>query len=426
MGATIFISFFALVVIGLPIAIALGLSSMISLVLHSHVPVMVLVQKAFSGLDTFTLMAIPFFILAGNMMSLGGVSQRLVNLAGIFFGRYTGGLAHVSTAACTFFGAISGSAPATTAAIGSVMVGPMKAKGYSTEFAAACVAASGVIGLLIPPSITMVLYGVITGASIGKLFLGGIMPGLLMSAALMIVNYCVAKKYGYKGEAKPSSAETWKALRESFFAVLMPVIILGGIYGGIFTPTEAAVVAAAYGLLVGMFIYRELTLKKLEKVLMQTAKSSAIIMILVSLAHCFSYLLASEQIPQTLAEIMLSISREPNVLLLLICFVLLVVGTFLDNAVAVVLMTPILYPVTASVGIDPVFFGVLLVLTLAIGQITPPVGLCLFVACNIADITIEKLSYSCLPYLFTMVIVMLIILFFPELTLFIPNSVQMV
>ena len=425
MAASIFIAFFALIAIGVPIAIALGLSSMVAMMLHSHVPLMVLVQKAYSGLDTFTLMAIPFFILAGNVMSHGGVSTRLVGLAAIFFGRYTGGLAQVSTAACTFFGAISGSAPATTAAIGSVMVGPMKAKGYSTDFAAACVASSGVIGLLIPPSINMVLYGVITGASIGKMFLGGIVPGLIMSAALMVVNYFVAKKHGFLGEEPPSGAAAWKVVRESFFAMLMPVIILGGIYAGVFTPTEAAVVAAAYGLLVGVFAYRELNLKKLGGVIMATAKSSAIIMILVSLAHCFSYLLASEQIPQAITRMMLGISRDPNMLLIMICISLLIVGTFLDNAVAVVLMTPILFPVIASVGIDPVFFGVLLVLTLAIGQITPPVGLCLFVACNLAGISIEKLSLACIPYLLMMLAVMLIIMFFPELTMFIPNSVDL-
>lgn len=423
MAATIFIAFFCMVVIGVPIAIALGLSSMVTMTMHSHVPVMVLVQKAYSGLDTFTLMAIPFFILAGNVMSQGGVSKRLVALASVFFGRYTGGLAHVSTAACTFFGAISGSAPATTAAIGSVMVPPMKAKGYSTEFAAACVAASGVIGLLIPPSINMVLYGVITGASIGKMFLGGIIPGLIMSAAIMLVNYVVAKKRGFVGEKPPSGPETWVAIKESLFALLMPIIILGGIYQGVFTPTEAAVVATVYGLFVGVVVYRELNWQRLGVVLMTTAKSSAIIMILVSLAHCFSYLLASEQIPQAITRMMLNISENPTILLVMICLSLLVVGTFLDNAVAVVLMTPILFPVIESVGIDPVFFGVLLVLTLAIGQITPPVGLCLFVACNIAGTSIEKLSVSCLPYLGIMLVVMLIILFLPDLVLFIPNSV---
>ncbi|MBG0775691.1 MAG: TRAP transporter large permease [Desulfovibrionaceae bacterium] len=424
MGTTLFLSFFVLVVLGVPIAVALGLSSLVALLLHSHVPLMVLVQKAYGGVDSFTLMAIPFFILAGNIMSTGGVSARLVNLASCFFGRFTGGLAHVATAACTFFGAISGSAPATTAAIGSVMIGPMRQKGYSKPFSAACVAASGTIGLLIPPSITMVLYGVVTGASVGKLFLGGVVPGLLMSAALMAANYVVAKRNGYGSEAKVGVAQTFKAVKDSSLALLMPLIILGGIYGGVFTPTEAAVVAVAYGLFVGMFIYRQLKVKDVWNVLQATAKSTAIIMILVATAHCFSYLMASEQIPQALTDALLGFSRDPEVLLILICFSLLVVGTFLDNAVAVVLMAPIFYPVIVSAGIDPVYFGVLLVLTLSIGQITPPVGLCLFVACNIGDVSIEKLSVAVVPYLLVLLVVMFILIFFPDLVLFIPNHMM--
>lgn len=424
MGTTLFFSFFVMVLIGVPIAVALGLSSLVALLLHSHVPLMVLVQKAYGGVDSFTLMAIPFFILAGNIMSSGGVSSRLVNLANCFFGRYTGGLAHVATAACTFFGAISGSAPATTAAIGSVMVGPMQEKGYSKAFSGACVAASGTIGLLIPPSITMVLYGVVTGSSVGKLFLGGIIPGLLMSGALMAANYFMAKRLGIGSEGKVPLNQTVKAVKDASLALLMPLIILGGIYGGVFTPTEAAVVAVAYGLIVGMFIYRLLDAKRLWQVVLNTSKSAAIIMFLVATAHCFSYLMASEQIPQALTNALLGFSKDPQVLLILISLSLLVVGTFLDNAVAVVLMAPIFYPVITSVGIDPVFFGVLLVLTLSIGQITPPVGLCLFVACNIGDINIEKLSMAVLPYLAVLIVVMFILIFFPDLVLFIPNHMM--
>ena len=424
MGTTLFLSFFVMVAIGVPIAISLGLSSLVALLFFSHVPVMVLVQKAYGGVDSFTLMAIPFFILAGNIMSSGGVSARLVNLASCFFGRYTGGLAHVATAACTFFGAISGSAPATTAAIGSVMVRPMREKGYPKSFAGACVAASGTIGLLIPPSITMVLYGVVTGSSVGKLFLGGILPGLLMSAALMVTNYFIAKHHGLGGEARATFSQTTKAVKDASLALLMPLIILGGIYGGVFTPTEAAVVAVAYGLIVGMFIYRLLNGKVLYQVVLNTAKSSAVIMFLVATAHCFSYLMASEQIPQALTEAMLGFSKDPQVLLILICITLLVVGTFLDNAVAVVLMAPIFYPVIMSVGIDPVFFGVLLVLTLSIGQITPPVGLCLFVACNIGDIKIEKLSMAVVPYLAALILVMFVVIFMPDLVMFIPNHMM--
>ena len=424
MGITLFAAFFALVVIGVPIALALGLSSMIALLIFSHVPVMILVQKSFASIDTFTLMAIPFFILAGNIMSSGGVSQRLVKLAGCGFGRYTGGLAHVATVACTFFGAISGSAPATTAAIGSVMVKPMVERGYDKQFVAACVAASGIVGLLIPPSITMVLYGVITGASIGQLFIGGVGPGLFFSACIMLVNYVLAKKNGYPREAAPLPGETFKAFKEALFALFMPLIILGGIYGGVFTPTEAAVVATAYGAIVGLFIYKELTFNKLVAVMLQTAKNSAIIMILVATAHCFSYLLASEQIPQALTDLMLSFSKDPTILLIMITISLLIVGTFLDNAVAVVLMTPIFFPVISSVGIDPVFFGVLTVVTLAIGQLTPPVGLCLFVACNLADVTIEELSISCLPYVGITIIANFVLLFVPQIVLFLPSLMK--
>jgi C4-dicarboxylate transporter DctM subunit len=424
MGITLFTAFFALVVIGVPIALSLGLSSMIALLIFSHVPVMILVQKSFASIDTFTLMAIPFFILAGNMMSSGGVSQRLVNLASCAFGRYTGGLAHVATVACTFFGAISGSGPATTAAIGSVMVKPMVARGYDKQFVGACVAASGIIGILIPPSINMVLYGVITGASIGQMFIGGVGPGLFFSACIMLVNYIIAKKNNYPREAPPLPGQTYKAFKDAALALIMPIIILGGIYGGIFTPTEAAVVAAAYGVVVGLFIYKELNYQKLVAVMLQTAKNSAIIMILVATAHCFSYLLASEQIPQALTSLMLGFSKDPTILLIMITISLLIVGTFLDNAVAVVLMTPIFFPVISSVGIDPVLFGVLTVVTLAIGQITPPVGLCLFVACNLADVTIEELSISCLPYVGITVIANFVLLFVPQIVLFLPSLMK--
>ena len=424
MGITLFVAFGLLVVIGVPVAISLGLSAMIALLMHSHVPIMILVQKAFSSLDTFTLMAIPFFILAGNMMSSGGVSKRLVDLASCGFGRYTGGLAHVVTAACTFFGAISGSGPATTAAIGSVMVKPMMDRGYGKAFVGACAAASGIIGILIPPSINMVLYGVITGASIGKMFIGGVGPGLMFAACIMMVSYYISKKNGYPREPKPAPGQTMTAFKNASFAIIMPLIILGGIYGGIFTPTEAAVVAAAYGVVVGLFIYKELTPKSVLGVMLQTAKNSAIIMILVATAHCFSYVLASEEIPQALTKLMLSYTTDPTMLLIMITVALLIVGTFLDNAVAVVLMTPIFFPVISSVGIDPVYFGVLTVVTLAIGQITPPVGLCLFVACNLANATIEELSAACLPYVGITIIANFVMLFVPQIIMFLPSFVM--
>lgn len=421
-GYVLFGSFFILLIIGVPISISLGLASMVTIMFCTTDPVGVLIQNSFA--NGFSLMAIPFFILAGNIMASGGVSQRLVNLAYCGFGRYIGGLAQVATAACTFFGAISGSAPATTAAIGGVMVGPMAKVGYSKAFAGACVAASGMIGLLIPPSIIMILYGVITGASIAKLFIGGIIPGLLTAAGFMFCNHYIAKKLGCPRGERPARGETWKCAREAVWALLMPIIILGGIYGGIFTPTESAVVAVVYGIFVGFCIHKSLNGKSLYNVFLNTAKGSAIILFLVATAHCFSFVLASGHIPQSLALAMRTLSENPTIVLFLICFCLLVVGTFLDNAVAVVLMTPIFFPVVQGLNIDLIFFGVLTVFTLAIGQITPPVGLCLYVACNLADIKLEQIVIYCIPYIIMSIILMCIFIFFPQIILVLPNMMN--
>ncbi|MDE7241740.1 TRAP transporter large permease [Desulfovibrio sp.] len=418
----LFAVFFILLLLSVPISIALGFSSMVAIMFCTTDSVGVLIQNSFA--NGFSLMAIPFFILAGNIMARGGVSQRLVNLANCGFGRYLGGLAHVATAACTFFGAISGSAPATTAAIGGVMVEPMTEKGYSKAFSGACVAASGMIGLLIPPSIIMIIYGVLTGTSVAKLFIGGIIPGLLTAAAYMICNHIIAKKLKCPRGDKPAPGETWKCTKEAIWAILMPLIILGGIYGGIFTPTESAVVAVVYGIIVGFWIHRSLTVKDLYNVFLATAKSSAIILFLIATAHCFSFVLASGHIPQTLAIAIRSISQNPTLVLFLICFCLLIVGTFLDNAVAVVLMTPIFFPVVQSLGIDPIFFGVLTVFTLAIGQITPPVGLCLFVACNLAKLKLEEIVVYCVPYIVAALVLMCLFVFFPQLILVLPGMMN--
>jgi C4-dicarboxylate transporter DctM subunit len=424
MGVSLFVFFFVLLIIGVPIAVSLGVASMLAMMLFGHTPLMVLVQKTFGGVDSFTLLAIPLFILAGNIMSGGGVSTRLVALAGCGFGRYRGGLAQVITAACTFFGAISGSAPATAAAIGSVMIDPMVKRGYPVVFAASCTAASGVIGLLIPPSVTMVVYGVVTGASIGQLFLGGIIPGLLMSAALMVVNFLTAGRFGIGREERPKPGESRKAFFNAFWALMMPVIILGGIYSGMFTPTESAVVAAFYGLLVGTLIYRELTFKAVYDLTVLTTKNSAVLMFLVATAHCFSYIMASEQIPGAIARFLLGFSRDPTTVLVLICVILLIVGTFLDNVIAMLLLAPIFHPVIMELGIDQVYFGIIMVVGLAIGQITPPVGTTLFVACNIARISLEELVTGIWMYLIAMIVVLGILIAFPWLVTVIPGTMM--
>jgi C4-dicarboxylate transporter DctM subunit len=384
---------------------------------------MVVIQRVYQGADSFSLMAIPFFILAGNIMSSGGVSKRLVDVAEGFFGRMKGGLALVATGASVFFGAISGSAPATTAAIGSIMVPQMEDKGYDKEFAAATVASSGTIGLLIPPSITMILYGVVANVSIGKLFLGGIIPGILMAIALGVVEVLIARKRNYVSNVPINMREILRRVRKAILALLMPVIILGGIYGGIFTPTEAAVVAVVYGFIIAIFVYRQLDFTGFKKVLLSSAKSSSVIMYLVATASVFSYILSSEKIPQKISAVILGISTEPLIVLLLIAVMLLIVGTFLDNAVAMVLLTPVFAPAIAKLGIDPVFFGVFMVLALAIGQITPPVGLCLFVACDVAKVSIEQLSRNVVFPVIALLIVLLIVMLFPFLVTVIPNAV---
>ncbi len=419
--ATLFILFAIFIVLSIPVSISLGLASTITLMFFSNVSLMVAIQKVFEGVNSFSLMAIPFFILAGNVMSSGGVSRRLVDFAEGFLGRIRGGLALVATVASAFFGAISGSAPATTAAIGSIMVKPMEEKGYDRNFAAATVASSGTIGLLIPPSITMILYGVIANVSIGKLFLGGVIPGILMAAALMLVEYFISRKKNYKGSTPVTIKTIGKRFRQSIFALLMPVIILGGIYGGVFTPTEAAVVAVVYGVIVALFIYKELEFPKLKEVFLDSGRSTAVIMYLVATASIFSYILASEQIPQKFAQVILGISQQPTNVLLLIGGSLLIVGTFLDNAVAIVLLTPIFYPIINNLGINPIFFGVFMVFALSIGQITPPVGLCLFVACDISSIEMENLSKAIVLPLLALVVVLLILLVIPSLVTFLPD-----
>ena len=415
------VAFFGLLFIGVPISFSLSVSSFLAVAITGSIPVMTLVQKTFRAIDSFTLLAIPFFVFAGNVMARGGVSKRLTDMAATMVGRMPGGLAHITTLSSTFFDAISGSAPATTSAIGAVMVPQMEDYGYKKSFTAAVAAASGTIGLIIPPSNTMVMFGTLANVSVGKMFIGGVVPGLIMSAVIIAINYVISKKRGYRGSDKISGKAILMAFRNGIWAILMPVIILGGIYSGVFTPTEAAAVAVMYGILVSAFVYRNMGWKAFKGVLASSAASTASIMFLIANAHIFSYLLTSEQIPQKLAALMLSITTNPLIVKLLVMVVLLIAGCFLDNAVAVILLTPILYPVMASLGVDLVYFGVLLVFVLAIGQVTPPVGLCLFVACDIGKVKIEEISKEVIPYIIGLIGVALLLVFCEPLVLFLPT-----
>ncbi|MEW5772527.1 MAG: TRAP transporter large permease [Thermodesulfobacteriota bacterium] len=419
MVTTLFIAFFAMLFLGIPIAVCLGIASLTAIHFGSHLPFLILPQKLFNGVNSFPFMAIPLFLLAGNIMAEAKISDRLVALAAILVGRYPGGLAHMSTGASAFFGAISGSAPATTAAIGSIMIPAMVKRGYGKGYSAAVVAASGALGLIIPPSLTMVIFGVMAGASIGDMFLCGIVPGVLIAIALIGINYAIARRRGYAPEEPASGRRARAVVKDSLIALVMPGIILGGIYSGAFTATESAAVASLYGLIVGFAVYRNLTLKSLYSILKSTAESSALIMFLMGTANLFGYIITAEQVPQGFAAFVMAITQSQTVAMFLVLGLLLVVGCFLDNVAALVLLVPTMMGMVESMNIDVVYFGVFTIIALAVGQFTPPVGLNLFIASNIAGEKLETVSRRVAPYILVYVAMLALFILFPGLlTLF--------
>ena len=361
------ISLAVFVSISLPIGISLGLSTVIALIFMTDIDTVMVAQTAFASLDSFTLMAIPFFMLAGNFMRYGGISKRLLDLADHIIGFVTGGLGAVTTLTCMFFAAISGSGPATVSAIGSFMMPAMKEKGYDPGYSAALTAAAGTIGVVIPPSIPFVIYGVVTGTSIGSLFLAGIIPGILMGLALMVTNYRTAKKNGWLGSGqRPKLRSVGKATKNAFWALMSPVIILGGIYGGIFTPTEAAAVSCVYTFVIGKFVYKELDMKKLMDCLKDTVLLAGATSFMIGLSSGFAFLLTMKQVPNTVAEALLSVSDNKIVILLIINVFLLIIGCFIDNISSCTILAPILLPVVVALGVDPIHFGIIMTMNLAL------------------------------------------------------------
>ncbi len=416
--------FLGLTFLGVPVAFTLCLSVATILVFFIDKPLVMVTQIMFSGIDSFSFMAVPFFMLAGSFMSAGGVTQRLVNFSQALVGSFRGGLAQTVSVSGCFFAAISGSSAATTAALGTTMVNAMEKKGYGREWATGVVASSGVVGIVIPPSITMVVFGVIGDVSIGDMFVGGFIPGIMMGISMMIVSWYLAKKRGIEADGEFSIVNVVKAFKESFFALMTPVIIIGGIYGGIFTPTEAAAVAVVYGILVGLFIYKELKFSDFPKIVFQAVIGTTMIMLLVGAANVFGWMLTNLQIPHRLGEFVVSITSSPLMFLMALNILLLIAGTMVNASAAVVILTPIFLPVAKTLGIDPLFFGVLMVVNLAIGCITPPVGLDLFVASAITKVPIERVMKASLPYLYALLVTLVILTIFPWFITVLPNALR--
>ena len=421
-AAVVFLTLIASLVLTVPIGFSLGIASLAYILYTDQLTFGFIAQNMVTGCDSFPTMAIPFFIFAGELMGGGGISKRLLNLANVFFGRITGGLAIVTVVVCMFFAAISGSGPATVAAVGGMVVPTMLEKGYDKKFVLALIAAAGSIGVIIPPSIPMVIYGVTTNSSVSSLFLAGFIPGIMIGLVLIGYSYFFAKKQGYKGDTEPFSwSRALHELKEGFWAILSPVIILGGIYGGIFTPTEAAAVSVIYSLIVGCFIYKELDLKKLLNVTRNACETTASILIVIGCAAGFSKVLTLGRIPATVASGMLSLTDSAILILLLINLLLLIVGCFMETLCAIMILAPILFPVVTSLGVDPIHFGIIMVVNLAIGFITPPLGVNLFVASRVGETTLDNVIKGIIPFLILMIATLMLITYVPGISMSLPN-----
>ena len=414
-----------LLLCAVPIGIALGTSSLLTIVAGGSLNALIITQKLMSGVNKFTLLAIPMFTLAGEVMSVGGTSDRLIYLANKVVGRFRGGLAMVTTLACMFFGAISGSATATAAAIGGIMVDPMEKAGYRRDFTGAVIASSGLLGLIIPPSGTMLMYAIVADVSVLEMFTGGIIPGIFMGLTLMVVEYIQAKRQGYGKSVfeleEFKTSKKSKVILHSFLALLSPVIILGGIYSGKFTATEAAGVSVLYGVIIGYFVYKQLKFKDVIEVCKKTGVSTSMILFLIGAASVFGWMLTMQQIPVTLTNMIKGVTDSPAVVLLLVNVVLLVAGALLDNVAAITLLTPMLVPLIKAYGIDPTFFGIIMIINLSIGQITPPIGMNLFVSANIANVKLEAIINQVIPFLLVLIFDLFLFTYVPGFITFLPN-----
>ena len=420
-SAVLFGAFAILLIIGAPITVALGVAAM-SAFMSIDKDVATLVQIAYNSVNSFPVMALPAFILSGALMQDSGISRRLVNIAEALAGRMTGGMAASTVIACLFFGAISGSGPATTAAVGMLMIPAMIRRGYDKGYASAVTASSGGLGVVIPPSIPMVIYGVTASESITKLFIAGVFPGLLIAAGIIFVNYFISKRKGYKSDADDWSIKTvLVSIKDGFWALMAPVVILGGIYSGFFTPTEAAIVSIFYTLFVGIFIYKELKLKSIFKSMDSTTWLAGRVLIILFTAQAFGRLLVQYKIPDAIAAGLLDFTGNVFVIWILVILFLIAIGMFMETLATIMLVTPVLLPVMTSLGVDPIHFGVVLVMCCEIGFETPPLGENLFIASGIAKTTIEEISVKSIPFSIVEILSVFIVAYIPGLALWLPK-----
>ncbi|WP_067725913.1 TRAP transporter large permease [Oceanobacillus damuensis] len=410
---------FILILMGIPIAFGLGFVSIFGIILTEPDLLVNVPRRIFSGINNFTLVAVPLFILAGEIMTKGGISKRLIDFSKTIVGPLPGGLAMVVILASMFFSALTGTAIAAAAAIGGMMIPAMNKEGYDTRFSASIVATSSTIGPIIPPSIVLILYGVIASVSIGDLFIAGVIPGVLMGLGLMIYSFLVGKKNNYRSSEQIATfKDIIVGLKDAILALIMPIIIIGGIVSGIFTATESGVIAVVYAIIIGMFVYKEIKIKDLWPILLNTAKTTATIIFLIGNASLFIWFLSYNQIPNQIIDMMGSVADNPILLLLVINGILLIAGTFIDTISAVSIFTPLFLPVVLAAGIDPIHFGIILAVNLTIGMVTPPLGVCLFVTSSIAEISVPKMFKYLIPQIVVLLVVLLVITYIPDIVMF--------